>query len=75
MKKRILSFILAVVLTTQMAGTTVFAEQDAVGELSTVADNDCEFAFSAAQYVLSEAEGNCTNNEGTVSNAGSIDYW
>ena len=45
MKKRILSFILAAVLTTQMVGTTVFAEQDAVGELSTVADNDCEFAL------------------------------
>ena len=42
MKKRILSFILAAVLTTQMVGTTVFAEQDAVGELSTVADNEYE---------------------------------
>ena len=71
MKKRILSFILAVVLTTQMAGTTVFAEQDAVGELSTVADNDCEFAFSAAQYVLSEAEG---NYEITVKRNGSADF-
>ena len=71
MKKRILSFILAVVLTTQMAGTTVFAEQDAVGELSTVADNDCEFAFSAAQYVLSEAEG---NYEIRVKRNGSADF-
>ena len=57
MKKRILSFILAAVLTTQLAGTTVFAEQDAVGELSTVADNDCEFAFSAARmYCLRQKE-------------------
>ena len=71
MKKRILSFILAAVLTTQMVGTTVFAEQDAVGELSTVADNDCEFAFSAAQYVLSEAEG---NYEITVKRNGSADF-
>ena len=71
MKKRILSFILAAVLTTQMVGTTVFAEQDAVGELSTVADNDCEFAFSAAQYVLSEAEG---NYEIRVKRNGSADF-
>lgn len=55
----------------QMVGTTVFAEQDAVGELSTVADNDCEFAFSAAQYVLSEAEG---NYEITVKRNGSTDF-
>ena len=71
MKKRILSFILAAALTTQMAGTTVFAEQDAVGELSAGADNDCEFAFSAAQYVLSEAEG---SYEITIKRNGSADF-
>lgn len=45
MKKRILSFILTAALITQIAVTAVFAQQDAVGELSTVADNDCEFAL------------------------------
>ena len=56
MKKRFLSLCLAALITAQTA-VSVFAENEDIAETKTSSANECEFSFSAAQYVLSESEG------------------
>lgn len=71
MKKRVLSFCLSAVLAVQTAGITALAEQETAGDILSSSEKDCEFAFSASQYVLSESEG---KYEITVKRNGSADF-